>query len=331
MEASLRQISPLAAILLFASLGTVSACWGTPESGALSDAGAKKDVGALLDAGAKKDAGAFSDVGAKKDDGAFSDTWAGPDDGAFSDAWTEPDTGAFSDVWVEPDAGALLDAWAEPDTGAEKDAGSVRDGGGSAVISGKVTTTLATGQTTPVAGAIVEILGASPANSTTTAADGSYSLTAVVPGTYFVRASKDSMISAQLGVVASQQTGAVDLGLLSRANANLMATYLGISLDSSKGIVVVGFETSDTGGGYSASLTAGGDSFAISAGPNSTPQKSTKTFAGGTNALFFMNVSPSTTKVSFAGPSGHSCSAKLPIESYRVDADVVTGISSTCN
>jgi hypothetical protein len=153
-----------------------------------------------------------------------------------------------------------------------------------------------------------------------------------VPGTFFVRASKEGMISAQLGVVTTQQTDAVDLNLLSRTNANLMAAYLGISLDSSKGIVVVGFETSDTGGGYSATLTAGGGSFAISStSSNSTPQKSTKTLVGGPNALFITNVAPGTTKVSFAGPSGHACLAQVPIEDYRVDADVVTGISATCN
>ncbi len=251
-----------------------------------------------------------------------------PDGSGESDSGTSPlDAGSASDAAASGDAGTHADAGTPADAGARLDAGSASDGG-AVVISGTVSTTQTNGQTKPVGSATVEVLGVSPANSTTTASDGTYSLT-VAPGAYFVRASETGMMSSQVGVVTSRATTGIDLGLLSTSDETLLALYLQIKLDSSKGIVVVGFGTSDTGGGYSAALTADhGDSFALS---GSTPKKSTTTFDGGTNALFFPNVVTGTTGVSFSGPGGHSCTPQVPIEQYRVDPNVVTGIGATCN
>lgn len=240
------------------------------------------------------------------------------------------DAGTSADAALAPDAGAARDAGGSADAGAPKDAGSGPDASGPVVITGSVKS-LTASQAEPLSGAKVEIVGANPAITTTTGTDGTYSLT-VAPGTYFVRASKQGMVSTQVGVVTSTSTAVTELGLLSTLATGLIAGQLRISLDPAKGIVVVGFDTSDTGGGYSATLSAQpGSSFAL---PSSgwPPEQRNTTLPGGqsANALFFLNVPPGTTTVSFGAPNNHSCREQLPIGTYRVDANVATAIGATC-
>lgn len=267
--------------------------------------------------------GALScDPGLSSDTGFSSDA---SDSGASADARAPSDAGSSAS-----DSGASADAGFSVDSGTSADGGSTNDGGKPVVITGKVSMMAATGKTTALSGAIVEVVGVNPANSTTTASDGTYSLT-VEPGTYFVRASKKDLFSTQVGVITSQSTTVTEMSLLEVATQNAVATSLAIKLDSNKGIAVVGFDTTDTGGGYKATLSVPVEaSFALPA-LGWPPSKTATTLAGGQNALFFINVTPGTTTLTLTAPSGRSCTEALPIGTYRIDANVATAISATCN
>lgn len=248
--------------------------------------------------------------------------------GPGQDAGTASDATLASDAALPGDAAFPGDAGTSADVSAPNDAGSGPDVGGPVVITGLVST-LTTSQPTPLAKATVEIVGVSPANSTTTGADGTYSLT-VAPGTYFVRASMKDMMSAQVGVVTLKSTAVTELSLISASNVRLITGALQITLDRTKGIVAVVFDTSDTGGGYKATLSAAAEtSFAL---PKNgwPPEPTTSTLSEGGNALFFINVAPHTTTATFIAPNGHSCEAQLPISSYPIDENVVTAIGATC-
>lgn len=217
------------------------------------------------------------------------------------------------------------------DAGAPGDAGSSGDAGGLVVITGVVSSLSSGGTSTPLAAATVETVGASPAKATTSGADGRYSL-AVFPGTFFVRASKQNKISAQLGVATSASTVVNEIGLLGTAAATVIALQAGQSIDRSKGILAVSFETGDTSGGYGVTLggsTTHGTPIALNASGN--PTESETTLKDAYNALIVLNVLPGATTVTLVAPSGHACTASPPMTEFRFDADVVTAVIAKCN
>jgi hypothetical protein len=248
-----------------------------------------------------------------------------------SDSGASADAGSSArDSGTPADAGAPFDAGPSADSGTSADSGSTSGGGEKVVITGKVSKLAGTGQVTPLSGATVEVVGVTPANSTTTASDGTYSLT-VEPGTYFVKASKQDMFSTQVGVITSQSTAVTEMSLLEVATETIVVAQLGIKLDSRKGIAVVGFDTTDTGGGYKATLSAPAEtSFALPEAGWPPSKNPAGTLPKGENALFFINVTPGTTTVTLTAPSGHSCTEALPLGNYRIDANVATAISATC-
>lgn len=232
--------------------------------------------------------------------------------------------GALDDVGA--DAAEARDAESAPDAGASEDAGSAQDGGGGGgvVIRGTVT---ASRGVSPV-GATVEIVGASPANSTTVGDDGAYSMT-VPPGIHFVRASQQGALAAQVVVATSQSTEVTELGLLANTLVSSLANRLGATFDPSKGLVVVGFATTDNGVGYGANLSADHDPpFAITS--RGVPQTSSTTLSAKSNSLFFPNVATGVTDVSFAPPDGRACAVQVPVQVYRVDANVITEVVANC-
>lgn len=262
-------------------------------------------------------------VGCSGDEGA-----AGGDSGSGADAAARWDAGSS----VADAGSSVADAGSSvADAGSPGNTGSAGDAGGLVVITGVVSSLASSGKSTPLAAATVEIVGASPAKATTSNADGGYSLS-VVPGTYFVRASKQSKISAQLGVVTSVSTVVDDLGLLGTAAATVMALQAGQSIDKKKGILAVSFETSDTGGGYGVTLggsTTHGTPIALDA--RGSPTASETTLKDAYSALIVLNVSPGATTVTLAAPPGHECTASPPMTEFRFDADVVTAIIAKCN
>ena len=255
-------------------------------------------------------------VGCADDEGSV-----GPDDKLDADAGARGDVGSLS-----VDAGSL-----SVDAGSRSDAGVGGGGGGPVVITGVVSSIGSTGVNTPLAGATVEIAGASPANVTTSGADGRYSFS-VMPGTYFVRASKLKMLTAQLGVATSVSTVVSEIGLLNTTTAALLALQAGQSINKNLGILAVDFVTSDTGGGYGVTLknsTSHGVPIALDVSGN--PTESERTLKGGANSLILLNVSLGATTVTLVAPLGHTCTASLPMTEYRIDADVVTAVIADCH
>lgn len=260
---------------------------------------------------------------------------AGGDFGSGADAaarWDAGSSGADAGSSVADAGSSVADAGSSvADGGFSENAGSAGDAGGVVVITGVVSSLASSGKSTPLAAATVEIVGASPAKATTSDADGAYSLS-VVPGTYFVRASKQSKISAQLGIVTSVSTVVDELGLLGTAAAAVMALQAGQSIDKKKGILAVSFETTDTGGGYGVALGGSithGTPIALDARGN--PTESETTLKDAYSALIVLNVSPGATTVTLTAPSGHACTASPPMTEFRFDADVVTAVIAKCN
>ena len=182
----------------------------------------------------------------------------------------------------------------------------------------------------PLAGATVSIAGASPAITTTSGADGSYTLTVGSNQTVFVRAEKTSFLAEQIGVVVGPSGATVDLAPVPMSEVTAAeAAIPGLTLDQSKGEVEAVLKTSVAEAeGFAPTVTADHDpSFGCDSG--GCKDEDTITDLG---ALIFPNVVVGDTSVSVTAPSGgHACTANIPgVSSYRVDAYVLTAVLFDC-
>ena len=119
--------------------------------------------------------------------------------------------------------------------------------------------------------------------------------------------------------------------VVSAANAAQMFMLLGTSEDTSKGILVVNFNTADTGTnapGFSATIsTTSGRPVAIGGGRPQVSNIST----GGDNALIFTNVPPGSVTVTPVAAAGFTCAlAPNAIAAQRVEAQVMTVVTFRC-
>ena len=181
---------------------------------------------------------------------------------------------------------------------------------------------------TPLVGAVVSVVGATPANMTTSAADGTYSLT-VPAGPAFIRATEASVQPLQEGIVVAGGA-TLDLQPVGTTDYNTVKGQLALTQDAAKGILIVKFNTSDTSGGYGATLSAAhGISFSFM---NGVPQQSSTTLAGSSDKdLVFANVTAGTTTVTPSAPAGHTCTLAQAITNIRIDGGVFTQVRVNCN
>jgi hypothetical protein len=176
-----------------------------------------------------------------------------------------------------------------------------------------------------LSGATVEVVGASPANATTTAGDGTYSLTVVAGSTIYVRASATDYLPMQTPIVVDPAGGELDLSPPSNATVMGALSQLGLTLDTAKGVVILGFET--TTGSITATLGAAHDpSFNCGSGDSCTSESTTPAGTDDQQLIFPNTVAGTTTVVPSAG-----CAAEVPgITNWRVDADTITQIDFAC-
>ncbi len=192
------------------------------------------------------------------------------------------------------------------------------------VITGHVTSG-GGNQSTPVAGATVALVGSGA--STTTAQDGSFALAAAA-GVDFVRASAATYETTEIGVVAPTAKS-VQIDLVSGAQVTQVESALGITLDGSRGVVIVHLNNTNKVGGYGASLSAAHDPpFVFDSG--GAPRLGAATLAGGDNSVVFPNTAAGTTTAATSAPAGKSCVLDQAITSWRVDPGVFTTIDFDC-
>jgi hypothetical protein len=183
---------------------------------------------------------------------------------------------------------------------------------------------------TPIAGATVQVLGASPPNQTTSAADGSYTLMVQPGATLFVGGSASTFVSSSLGVVVPMAGGSADVKMISTATFNAVAGSLSPPLipDPTKGNVVISFGSS-TAGGYGATLSAAhGMTCTLLSG--NTAMYSNTTVPGGGNGLAFPNTVPGSTTIALTAPAGKSCQLPQPITNWRIDAGYMLLVDAKC-
>ncbi len=220
--------------------------------------------------------------------------------------------------------GPKVDSGPGQDGTSQIDAPPSADAAPPVAITGTVTDN--SGMTTvPLVGATIEVVGASPANQTTSDAMGKYTLM-VGPGqTVFLRASKSGFLAEQRGLVVGGATSAFDLQPVPMSRVNMAAAQLAITFDPAKGFVVTKFAM--TNGGYGATLSAAHDN---SFDCGNTGCAFSNTTQGNNSDLIFPNVVAGTTTATPTAPTGHTCTAEQAITDYRVDANTLTRISFTC-
>jgi len=185
------------------------------------------------------------------------------------------------------------------------------------------------GGTAPLAGATVSIAGATPAITTTSGADGSYTLTVGSNQTLFVRAAKSSYLAEQIGVVVGPSGASVDLAPIPMSEVTAAeAAIAGLTFDQSKGEVEVVLTTTVAEAeDFTPMISADHDpQFGCDAG--GCKEQQTITDLG---ALIFPNTVVGDTSVSVTPPASHACTVDIPgISAYRVDAYVLTAVQFEC-
>jgi hypothetical protein len=203
-------------------------------------------------------------------------------------------------------------------------------GGAMVTVTGKVINSGNNGTDMPIDGATVTISGTQ--TSTTTAADGTYSLMAASGSTIFLTVSKATYQSSQVGYVVPSTGGAVaDITLLLTAEISMVTGALSppLTVDPAKGDVLVQFHDQSQTAGYSATLSA---SHGMPFTPEGqTPMYTTTTTGGHDNqTLVYPNVTTGTTTVTVTPASGKTCTPAQAIANWRVDPNVFTWIDYNC-
>ena len=179
--------------------------------------------------------------------------------------------------------------------------------------------------TRPLAGATVELVGASPANQTTTAADGSYTLAVPAGQAVLVRASATGYAAAQEGLVVDAGGARLDLapilsGVLTQAQGQLGTTF-----DPAKGFVRLKIKGASAGTG--AMLDAAHDLPFICDPGMPCVHASTASAAG---ELMFPNVAVGDTSITAVPAMGVTCTSAQPIDRWEIDPGVITGVTFDC-
>ncbi|HWE29479.1 MAG TPA: hypothetical protein VHB97_15825 [Polyangia bacterium] len=210
--------------------------------------------------------------------------------------------------------------------------GSGGGGGGTPVsITGTIQSSGGGGSTKmPIAGVTVTITGTT--TSTTTAADGTYTLMASAGSTIFLTASLTNYQASQIGFVVPAAGGAVPTFQL-LTNAQVAAATAGLSppltLDTSKGDVIVQFVDQSMTPGYSATISA---SHGMEFDPSTSPSTYATTTSGNGSEqpLVFPNAVTGTTTITVTPATGKTCTPAVAITNWRVDANVFTFLSYNC-
>lgn len=183
---------------------------------------------------------------------------------------------------------------------------------------------------TPIAGASIEVVDASPANRTMTDMAGAWSLTLRRGETALLRSSKTGYRSFQSYRQVSSGMGDVELQVRSSDQIVGLLSALHVTETATQGMLLVHFFMPvgvRNPAGFGVTLgAAGGTRFVFSSG-GPTLQNLT---AAGDGMLGIAGIPAGTTTVTPLPPPGVTCTAEVSIPTYRVDPSIVTNISFIC-
>jgi hypothetical protein len=243
------------------------------------------------------------------------------------------------------DAGGPLGDLAGSDLSGPADGGGV-DGGSSepdllrpsqdlspllVALGGHVVVAAPGSSSQPIAGATVQVLGASQANQTTTTSDGSYTLMVPAGGTLFLGGSADLYVNSTVGVVVPIAGATADLKLVPVTVFSNVITSLSppLNADPTKGHIVVNFNNTNHAGGYGATPSAShGASFTLVSG--GTPMYSGTTVQDGDSTLIFPNVDVGATTIALTAPAAKSCTLQQAITNWRVESGRLLFVDAAC-
>lgn len=274
----------------------------------------------------------------------------GDDDASGTDAGPGVDSGRM-DSGGPPDDGGGVDSGPEVDSGPRPDGGPQPDAGVETVT---VTGTIYgedVGSGTPPLEAVrvsIVLVDGTEFDSTTTAADGTYTLTAP-RGTTTLHRSEP--IEGYLGNVRGElgrgmDYEAYDVNLLTRAGVEAAVADTGATYDETLGYVVVGFNPVDVmAGGQGATLTGvthdpafilypGG--FEVTnvlpriCGAGETPGADDCAATGRNNQVFFPNVDGASFQATLIEATGEDCTERFGITDWPVYPDTSTGLNVDC-
>jgi hypothetical protein len=198
-------------------------------------------------------------------------------------------------------------------------------------LSGTVTDIGISSSGEPVAGATVEVVGAAPANSTTTNGDGGFSLTVPADMPLFVRVSATNFQAAQQGYLLGHDAGTTQFGMLGATDLAQIGDLLFpvATFNAQDGVLLLGFSGTPTTGsvGYALSATHG-QSFLVSGTPD---YADAGPIGGAGTPLAVPNVAPGTTSITLLPSNGVTCTLDPALTSWRIDPNVITFVNANCH
>ena len=233
-------------------------------------------------------------------------------------------------------AGAM--AACDSTTATTTDAGTVTDLGagsdaatGLVVVSGNFSDGAAV-----VAGGTVEVVGASPALSTTTSATGAWSLMIPAGRPVFIRGSKTGYRSVQVGfTVPAAGLAGLALDVVSNELAAQLFSTTGVTENTAAGVLAVNFTLTGDGGtlptNFGVNLSGGGGT-RIALGGGGGPTVRDTTLGGEHQEMIILNVAAGMTTVTPVVPAGFTCTpSNATLTTVRVDPRVITFAAFDCH
>jgi hypothetical protein len=184
------------------------------------------------------------------------------------------------------------------------------------------------GESTPLAGATVSVMGTS--TTATSGGDGTFSLEAPVGTVMFLTTASDSWGEILADEVGPGGLSMLDPEVIPDALVAAVEAALMETVDPAKALVGVEFNVDPVVGGESADLGVGYD-FAFTFDSNGDPVVGTDLVAGGDAIVIFANVDVSADVMPTATASGGgSCALEFPSAVYSSQAKVFTAVDVIC-
>ena len=184
----------------------------------------------------------------------------------------------------------------------------------------------------PVAGVTVTLVGTT--TTATTDAMGNYSMMVPSGGPIFLQMAKTGYQTSEFGYVVPAAGGTVPTpNFLTNATVMQAMSSLNpaMTLDTSKGDVILQFKDSTMTAGYGATLSAAHDNTWVPGNNGGSSMYSNTTLGGQSQQpLIFPNTVAGTTTITVTTPSGKTCTPDQAITNWRVDPNVFTWVIYTC-
>lgn len=206
-------------------------------------------------------------------------------------------------------------------SGGSAGTGGSGGGNGTAIVSGTAYSAALEGEPAPLEGATVSVVGGA---STTSGADGTFSLEAPVGTAMFLTTAADAWGELQTGEVPAEGAAGAEVEVIPDALVAGISAALMQTVDPAKGMVTVEFDQDLAVGGESADLgSTYGFAFVFDAAGN--PVLGTELEAGADPIIIFANVDVTSDVM----PSA-SCPLDFPSTSFPSQAKVFTVVDVTC-